>query len=883
MKRLIVSIAATLALAAVAMPTNDEVKKAVPTVKELMNPLVAEFRSRKKSAVEVGETAMAYAKEADTEGAKFLLLKGAVWYFAQAKDDAKAVAAIAALGEQVKDLPPEVLRNDILKPAIDHVSEQNVPGLFAQFRSASAQMEIAKLASSIRRNRADEPTRRRYAELLVVTGDWKAALDIFAKLDDAKVVQAAKDEIGGTTLAPAGDFWWNYTPTEATAADAIKAHAVALYRKAIAAGELTGLKKVVAEKRIASVPFADIFTVSGVGGAGRAASVSAAPRDGVPSNALYCVIDLSAGPNASKYPVSYLAAEPKGGWTDEYKTKKLVLRRIEPGKFKMSGEYEVTLTKPFYCGVFEVTQKQYELVTGGNPSEYKGDMRPVENISWNMIRGDSATYNWPSSVNVDSSTFMGKIQTRTGLNFDLPTEAQWEYACRAGTTSKYNNSGDSVTDLKKLGRFMLNQKERSFNDNNESFAKHEPDGKGGYSTRHTVVGSYMPNAWGLYDMHGNVWEWCRDWRGDLSSGVTDPVGSSSGSYRVLRGGCWDSPAAGCTSSTRNNAVPSWVRHIVGFRLCMNPEGPVGTSPRGSGTLAASSTPSANDLYCVIDLSAGPNASKYPVSYLAAEPKGGWTDEYKTKKLVLRRIEPGKFKMGGEYEVTLTKPFYCGVFEVTQKQYELVTGKNPSEFKGDMRPVEKVSYDMIRGKNAGAKWPASSAVDSSSFIGKIRERTGIEGFDLPTEAQWEYACRAGTTGKYNNGGDSEADLKKLGRFALNQKARGYEEADGSFSKHKPDGKGGCWDRHTVVGSYVPNAWGLYDMHGNVWEWCLDWHGHHLSGGVTDPQGPSSGVHRVRRGGSWSSHAELCASSGRGGGKPWGENNSVGFRLFRTLSN
>jgi hypothetical protein len=246
MKRLIVSIAATLALAAAAMPTNDEVKKVAPTVKELMNPLVAEFRARKKSAAEVGDAAMVYAKEANTEAAKFLLLKGAIWYFAQAKEDAKAVTAIAALTEQVKDLPPEVLRNDILKPAIDHVSEQNVPGLFAQFRSASAQMEIAKLASSIRRNRADGPTRRRYAELLAVTGDWKAALDVFAKLDDAKTAQAAKDEIGGKALASAGDFWWDYAPTEATAADAIKAHAVALYRKAIASGELTGLKKVVA-------------------------------------------------------------------------------------------------------------------------------------------------------------------------------------------------------------------------------------------------------------------------------------------------------------------------------------------------------------------------------------------------------------------------------------------------------------------------------------------------------------------------------------------------------------------------------------------------------------------------------------------------------------
>ncbi|MBR4171573.1 MAG: formylglycine-generating enzyme family protein, partial [Kiritimatiellae bacterium] len=303
--------------------------------------------------------------------------------------------------------------------------------------------------------------------------------------------------------------------------------------------------------------------------------------------------------------------------------------------------------------------------------------------------------------------------------------------------------------------------------------------------------------------------------------------------------------------------------------------------RGSGTPAASAKEPSNALYCVIDLSAGPDAGKYPVSYLAAEPKGGWTDEYKTTKLVLRRIEPGKFKMGGEYEVTLTKPFYCGIFEVTQKQYELVTGSNPSQFKGDMRPVEKVSYDMIRGKNAGAKWPASSAVDSSSFIGKIRERTGIEGFDLSTEAQWEYACRAGTTSKYNNGGDTEADLKKLGRFVLNQAGRAGVEPDASFTKHEPDGKGGCSGRHTVVGSYLPNAWGLYDMHGNMWEWCLDWHGD-LSSGVTDPVGPSSGERRVGRSGCWYTSAVTTTSFFRFLALPSHGKYINGFRLARTLS-
>ena len=267
----------------------------------------------------------------------------------------------------------------------------------------------------------------------------------------------------------------------------------------------------------------------------------------------YCVIDLSGGANASSYPVTYVASVPSGGFnTDEYKTTKLVLRLIGPGTFMMGGSYQVTLTKPFYCGVFEVTQKQYELVTGSNPSYYQGDMRPVEQVSWNTIRGNSSTYNWPGSANVDSNSFVGRLQARTGLSFDLPTEAQWEYACRAGTTSTYNNGGDAENDLKQLGRYSGNQS----------------DGKGGYSSNHTKVGSYQPNAWGLYDMHGNVGEWCLDWSGSLSSGVTDPRGSSSGSYRVLRGGCWGNVAGDCTSSFRGSNYPSNVYSDDGggFRL-----------------------------------------------------------------------------------------------------------------------------------------------------------------------------------------------------------------------------------------------------------------------------------------------------------------------------
>ncbi len=265
---------------------------------------------------------------------------------------------------------------------------------------------------------------------------------------------------------------------------------------------------------------------------------------------VYCVIDVSGGALASSYPITYLDSCPIAGWGDEYKTTKILLRRIEPGTVTMGGKKPVTLTKPFYIGVFEITQKQYQLVMGSNPSSYKGDMRPVERVSWNTIRGNSSTFDWPNVTTVDPSSFMGMLQSKTGFNFDLPTESQWEYACRAGTTSWYNNGGSSDNDMKQLGRYMDNQS----------------DGRGGYS-KHTTVGSYSPNAWGLYDMHANVSEWCLDWYGSINSDpATDFPGSSSGSSRVWRGGSWYSVVYGCPSYTRSDISPSFETDGSGFRL-----------------------------------------------------------------------------------------------------------------------------------------------------------------------------------------------------------------------------------------------------------------------------------------------------------------------------
>lgn len=258
------------------------------------------------------------------------------------------------------------------------------------------------------------------------------------------------------------------------------------------------------------------------------------------TEATYCVIDLSAGENATSYPVTYLASEPSGGFNvTAYKTSKLVLKRLAAGSFKMQGSTTTTLTKPFFMGLFEVTQKQWTLVMGSNPSGFSGDALPVEKVSYNMIRGSSEGAKWPASSAVDATSFLGKLQARTKLNFDLPTEAQWEYACRAGTTTTYSY-GNSAN-----GDYM-------WYTSNSGSKTHE-------------VGTKKPNPWGLYDMHGNVWEWNLDWYGTLAYG-TDPKGLSSGSGRAVRGGSWSNLESNCTSSYRNSSTPSSTSYSPGFRL-----------------------------------------------------------------------------------------------------------------------------------------------------------------------------------------------------------------------------------------------------------------------------------------------------------------------------
>lgn len=250
----------------------------------------------------------------------------------------------------------------------------------------------------------------------------------------------------------------------------------------------------------------------------------------------YCIIDLSPNRNAEVSPVSYMARPPTGGFNvDEYKTTKLVLRLIDPGSFMMCGEYRRSIDRPYYCAIFEVTQKQYEIIMGSNPSMYTGDLRPVERISWNMTRG-----------------FIARLRSLSGINVDLPTEPQWEYACRAGTMSLYNNGGDTEADLAKVGRYIGNQS----------------DNKGGYASMHTTVGSYEPNAWGLYDMHGNVDEWClENWYNPSGEAIDRGLARA----KLNRSGAWNSSWDRATASFRGYSFPTINGADMGIRVVVNPE------------------------------------------------------------------------------------------------------------------------------------------------------------------------------------------------------------------------------------------------------------------------------------------------------------------------
>ncbi len=229
-------------------------------------------------------------------------------------------------------------------------------------------------------------------------------------------------------------------------------------------------------------------------------------------------------------------------------------------------------------------------------------------------------------------------------------------------------------------------------------------------------------------------------------------------------------------------------------------------------------------------------------------------------MTFRYISPGTFWMGSpdtevdrgsdetRHQVTLTSGFYMQTTEVTQGQWISVVGSNPSSFIscGDNCPVEQVSWDDIQ-----------------TFLVFMNQQ-GEGTYRLPTEAEWEYCARAGTSTPFNTGGCLSTDQSNYnGNYP-------YSDCTSGVFRATP----------IAVGSFAANAWGLYDMHGNVWEWCSDWYGSYSTTAVTDPTGPTSGTYRVLHGGSWADNSWDCRSADRDNGSPGGRSRFLGFRLVRT---
>ena len=337
-----------------------------------------------------------------------------------------------------------------------------------------------------------------------------------------------------------------------------------------------------------------------------------------------------------------------------------------------------------------------------------------------------------------------------------------------------------------------------------------------------------------------------------------------------------------------------------------------------------------DRYVVVDLSQGyADGAQYPVVKMPAPPLGGFnTSVYKTRFMPFVKIpattsdewkaisggkdyyvmgsptsEPGRWgKAAGkeetQHEVKLTRAFHMAIFEMTQNQYWNVIGRNPAYYKGDMRPVTSVSYNAVRGSVAeGIDWPTTKSkndpqlsdpmrVSETNFLGIIRSRTGGLMFDLPTESEWEYACRAGTTTAYYNGLDPvvvnnyDAGLSQIACYLMVDGYNRYHDKDGNEVKDQFADP--AFNFSNNVGAYQPNAWGLYDMLGNISEHCRDWYADFSADAMEDPTGPATGTKRLSRGGAWTyppGYARAACRQGRAAGEA---NVTFGFRLALYLN-
>ncbi len=670
----------------------------------------------------------------------------------------------------------------------------------------------------------------------------------------------------------------------------------------------------------------------------------------------YMVVDLDT------FEQRFYASEsdiPGGLANDRYKTDALVMRRIPAGgrSFVMgqhtndvaavacAGQFHakahqhwVSLANDFYMAVFETTQAQHVKLRGdsnANSKDTADPAKPVDALGYNTLRGSD----WPASE--APGGLLAAFRQKTGIDFDIPTEAEWEFACRAGTQGAFYDGSefaDADTGSATLGDLAWY--------GGNCAADSELKNESGYFGGLRRGGLKAPNAFGLYDMLGNVSEWCRDYVADYDLAAQPslaPDGAATGTTRVKRGGNWHSKGVFTASSTRRGQNPTnsvdaanggtiWAN---GYRLvcpavAKDASAATPAAPRMVSVAFDLAEPAIVTLGAQVSTDGGstwtdiddkvvhvvgdvnrklPAGTGYTALWNAdadwpGHPADGesvrtvvrrWTDDnpplyfvmscadtskrwyftderqipggvtnrlYKTDYLAMRRIyaknivwpmsspsgEEGRQNDASantgenpQHYVQLTNDYYIAVFPGTigHSLALFSNGRSSSAALANWFPTDACAYTHLNGASArtGGQPP-----DSGSPLANLRSATGLR-FDLATEAQWEFACRAGT-GTARPFGDAE-----LGDYAWHLDNSGN-------ATHE-------------VGLKKPNPWGLYDMLGNVAEWCRDFAGSYeastdIANPVVAPTGPASnGQNRRRlRGGGFGSPATALRSAKRG---------------------
>jgi formylglycine-generating enzyme required for sulfatase activity len=536
--------------------------------------------------------------------------------------------------------------------------------------------------------------------------------------------------------------------------------------------------------------------------------------------------------------------------------------------------HRVKITRPFYLGKYPVTQAEYQRLMGTNPSAYTGKQVDPSTLGPGFTDSDTGfraemgkwlagketsqyavdTVSWEDGVAFCVKLSAISEEKKKRCDYRLPTEAQWEYACRVGTTTRWYN-GDRASAFVLVGR---------------------------RSRASGPVGGKYPNAWNVYDMYGLVHQWCADCFTEdyyAQSPAVDPLGPSSGS-RIMRGSSANTPEFVARSASRRVVVPAGRSLMYGFRVVCDlpaftvsiaeppkPKPSAGTA-EGSEAKQQSAPPPA-----VAPFDA-PKAREHQAAW------GKWLDlpvEITNSigmKFVL--IPPGEFDMGStpedqakviaglkanesllptwvkdymervaaegpRHRVKITRPFYLGMYPVTQAEYQRVMGINPSicagkpldasAFSPSLRDDEKMFREKHSKNSLVGKDTRDIPVDTVSWHDCVafcvrlssmpEERQAEAAYRLPTEAQWEYACRAGTTTLWYNGDDPAKFAEMAGR------------------RRSPS---------NPVGQNRPNSWRLFDLYGRTEQWCADFYtkDYYATSPEADPLGPERGSH-VARGG------------------------------------